>query len=86
MERTISLKTVKALAANPNVKLLPGDKTHRLERAILFYEIKNSDHTEEVEESKNLVIPYSSLAASKKDFVKIKFPSTELIRDRKSVV
>ena len=51
-----------------------GDKSLGLEPAIIFYGIEDGGKTEEGEESEILVIHDSSLAASKKNLVKRKFP------------
>ena len=52
MAKTISKKiSVKASAAKPLGKPPTGDKTLRIDPAILFYAIEGSDKTEEVEES-----------------------------------
>ena len=46
MEKTASLKPVKASTAKPNGKPPPRDKTHVLEPAIHFYEIEDNYKTE----------------------------------------
>ena len=51
IERAISLKILKASTFKPNGKPLTGDITLGIEPVISFYEIKESDKTEEGEES-----------------------------------
>ena len=51
MERTISLKTVKASTANPNGKPPPRDKTLEIDPEILFYKTEDGDKTEELGEA-----------------------------------
>ena len=46
IDRTISLKTVKASTANTNSKPPPMDKNIVLDPAIRFYEIEYGDNTE----------------------------------------
>ena len=66
MANTICNKIpVKASAAKPLVKPLPGDKTLGIEPEIRFYVIEDGDDTEKGEEEKILVIHNSILAASK---------------------
>ena len=79
MENTISLKTVKASTAKPNIKPPPGDKTLELDPAIPFYEIEYGDKTEEWEEEEILVFHNSSLATSKQNLVKSKFPYINML-------
>ena len=73
MERTISLKTVKASTAKPNGKPPPGDKTLGLDSLIRFYEIEDGDNTEKGEEAEILVMHDSSLKASKQNLGKRNF-------------
>ena len=48
MARSISkINSAKASTVKPLVKLPPGDKSLGLEPSIRFYEIEDSDHTEE---------------------------------------
>ena len=56
MEKTISLKPVKASTDKTNVKPPPGDKTIGIETAIQLYEIEDGDKNEEAEEAEILVI------------------------------
>ena len=75
MAKTISKKkSVKASSAKTSGKTPPGDKNLGIEPAIRFYAIEDGDETEEVEESEILVVYDSSLAASKQNLVKTKFP------------
>ena len=78
MTKTVSLKPVKASAANNNGKPPPGDKTLGVDPDIRFYEIEDGDKTEEVEESEILVVHYSSLASFNKSLFKRKFPWVEM--------
>ena len=55
---------MKASTSKPLGKTTPGDKYLGLNPAILFYEIEDSDKTEEVEESEILIIYDRSLAAT----------------------
>ena len=75
MAKTISKKSsVKASAAKPLGKPMPGGKIFGIYPEIRFYYIGDGDETEEVEESEILVVYDSSLAASKKNLVKRNFP------------
>ena len=56
MAKTVSLKPLEDSADKPNSKPLPGDKSIGIDPDTLFYEIEDSDNTEEVEESEILVI------------------------------
>ena len=49
MARTISLKKLKVSTSKPNGKPPPSDKIFGNDPEICFYEIEDSDNTEEVE-------------------------------------
>ena len=75
MEKTLSKKiSVKASAAKPLGKPPPGGETLGIEPVVRFHAIEYCDKTEEGEEAEILVIYDSSLAASKQNLVKRKFP------------
>ena len=79
MSKTISKKRyVIASVDKPLGKPPPGDKTLGIETAIRFYDIEDSDETEEGEESEILVVYDSSLAAFNKNLVKRKFPYIDM--------
>ena len=75
MGKTTDKKSsVKASSAKPLGKPPHGDKNLGLEPAIRFYMLEDGDETAEGEESEIPVFHDSSLALSKKNFVKRKFP------------
>ena len=79
MGKTTSKRiSVKASAAKPLGKPLPGDKILGLDPEICFYAIEDGDDTEEGKESEILVVHDSSLALSKKNLVKRKFPYIDM--------
>ena len=60
--------------SKPLVKPPPGDKTLGLQIDIRFYEIEDSDKTEEGEYAEILIIHDKIRAATKKNLFKRKFP------------
>ena len=75
MSNTISTKnSVMASGAKPLVKPHPRDKTLGIDPEIFFGSIEDGDETEEIEGAEILVIHDASLAASKQNLVKLKFP------------
>ena len=70
----MKMKTIKVSTAKLNGKPPPGGKYPGIEPDIHFYEIEDGDNTEDEEESEILVIHELSLATSKQNIIKIKFP------------
>ena len=78
MVKTISSKSlVKASTTKTSGNNTPEDKTLGINPAIQFYTLEDSNETEEGEEAEILVINNSSLAASKQNLVKRKFPNMD---------
>ena len=65
MSIIIKMKIVKASTSKRNGKPPPGDKSLGIDSSIRFYEIEDSDNTEEAEESEILVIHDVNLPATK---------------------
>ena len=87
MERSIIKRnSEKALTAKPLVKPPPGDKTLGVETAIFFYEIEDGDKNQEGEESEILIIHDKSLAATKQNLFKRKFPYINMFDHQVSAV
>ena len=87
MVKTTSKKIlVKASADKPSGKPLLRNKTPRLEPEIYFYALEDSDETAEGEESEMLVVHNSSLAVSKQNIVKRKFPYIDTFDHERTAV
>ena len=75
MAKTISNKiSVKASSAKPLGKPPTGVKNLGIDPAICFYAVEDGDETEEGEEAYIIFVYDSSLATSKQNLVKRKFP------------
>ena len=66
-----SLKSVNTSTANPNGKPQLGDKTLGIEPQICFYEIEDGGKTEQREQEEILVVHNLSVAAFKKNVLKV---------------
>ena len=87
MTKIISKKiSVKASESKPLGKPPPGDKTFGIDTDIRFCAIEYGDETEEGEESEILVVYDSSLAGSKQNLVKRKFPYIDTFNHEVPVV
>ena len=78
--------SVKASTAKPSGKPLSEDKTLGLDPDIRFYNIEDGDDTAEGEESEIIVVHNSSLAESKQNLVKMKFPYIDTFDHERSIV